>query len=355
MAESNQTIVIKKVKKGGHGAHGGAWKLAYADFVTAMMAFFLLMWLLGSVDQQKLRGIAEYFKDPWKPSLSGGEAAGDAVSVIKGGGDDITQSDGQVKMTNEGKKEELIDASEQDTQAILEDQKQLEQLEKKIEKMLETQPLLQQFQNQIKIDITPEGLRIQIIDQENRPMFGAASARMEAYASEILHQIAPVINELPNRISITGHTDAKPFPGSGAGYTNWELSADRANAARKELIRGGLKEEKIMRVIGLASSVALNKQNPFDPVNRRISIIVMNKETEEAILGGGQVDVSAQAPLDRNALKPLNKSGSPEPLLPKPAVSRIVPTPASTSAAPLPPPTRTAPLPPPPAPANKHR
>ncbi|QSA98694.1 flagellar motor protein MotB [Methylococcus sp. EFPC2] len=305
MSESNQPIIIKKIKKGGHGAHGGAWKLAYADFVTAMMAFFLLLWLLGSVDQKKLRGIAEYFKDPWKPSLSGGEAAGDTVSIIKGGGDDITQSDGQVKMTNEGKREQMIEASEADTQAIIEDEKNLEQLEQKIQALIKTNPLLQQFDNQIKIDITAEGLRIQIIDQEKRPMFALASARMEPYAAQILDQIAPVINELPNRISITGHTDATPFPGSGAGYTNWELSADRANAARKELVRGGLKEEKIMRVIGLASSVALVKDHPSDPINRRIAIIVMNKETVDAILGNGRkVDVSSGSPINRAALTP---------------------------------------------------
>lgn len=327
MAESEQTIVIKKIKKGGHGHHGGAWKLAYADFVTAMMAFFLLMWLLGSVDQKKLHGIAEYFKDPWKPSMAGGEAAGDAVSVIRGGGEDITQSEGQVKMTNEGKREQTIDASELDTQAIIEDQKQLEALEHRIEEMIQTNPLLKQFENQIKIDITPEGLRIQIVDQEKRPMFGVASARMESYAAQILDQIAPVINELPNRISITGHTDATPFPGTGVGYTNWELSADRANAARKELVRGGLREEKVMRVIGLASSIPLDKEHPFDPTNRRISIIVMNKETERAILGGNQVELSTQKTIDKDSLSP-QKANTLAPLVPKPAVSRIVPVPS---------------------------
>jgi chemotaxis protein MotB len=328
MAEA-QPIIIKKVKKGGHGAHGGAWKLAYADFVTAMMAFFLLMWLLGSVDGQKLKGIAEYFKDPWKPSLSGGASTGDAVSVIQGGGEDITQSEGQVKMTNEGKQESLIDASEQDNEAIIEEEREqkreqqhLQALEKKIEEMIETNPVLKQFESQLKIDITTEGLRIQIIDQEKRPMFGAASARMESYAAQILDQIAPVINELPNRIGITGHTDAKPFPGAGQGYTNWELSADRANSARKELIRGGLKEEKVMRVIGLASSVPLDQAHPMDPINRRISIIVMNKQTVDSILGSDKVDVSGKTPLDKASLKlpaapaPVSK---PAPPPPKPA------------------------------------
>jgi len=298
----NQNIIIKKVRKAGHGHHGGAWKLAYADFVTAMMAFFLLMWLLGTTEPSFRQGIADYFKDPWKPSLAGGANTGDATSIIKGGGEDLTQSEGQVKLTNEGKQEAIAEASDQDSEeALRQDINHLEQMKEKIEKLIETNPLLNQFENQLKIDITTEGLRIQIIDQEKRPMFSTASARMEPYAAQILDQIAPVINELPNRISITGHTDAKPFPGSGQGYTNWELSADRANAARKELIRGGLKEQKIMRVVGLASSVHLDQNNPLDPVNRRISIIVMNKQTEEAIVSGAKLDVSAGAPLGREA------------------------------------------------------
>lgn len=306
MTEKNQTIVIKKIKKGGHAHHGGAWKLAYADFVTAMMAFFLLLWLLGAVnDKQKLKGIAEYFKDPWKPVLSGGDGAGDATSIIKGGGDDLTRKEGQVKMTEQGKQAELIEASDQESEAILaEDARHLQQLEKKLEQMIETNPVLQQFQNQLKIDITSEGLRIQIVDQEKRPMFSTASARMEPYAAQIIDQLAPAINELPNRISIAGHTDARPFPGSNQGYTNWELSADRSNAARKELVRGGLKDEKILRVIGLASSVAMDQTHPLDPVNRRISIIVMNKRSEDAIVSGAKLEVSSDKPLNKGTLQP---------------------------------------------------
>jgi chemotaxis protein MotB len=330
MAEKNQAIVIKKVKKGGHGHHGGAWKLAYADFVTAMMAFFLLMWLLGSVDQSKLKGIAEYFKDPWKPSVAGGEAAGDAVSVIKGGGEDITQSEGQVKMTNEGQKEVIAEKSETESLEMLEqDIQHLKEMEQKIEKMIDTNPLLKPFKDQLKIDITAEGLRIQIVDQEKRPMFGTASARMETYAAQIIDQIAPVINELPNRITVTGHTDASPFPGSGQGYTNWELSADRANAARKELVRGGLKEEKMMRVVGLSSSVPLDKAHPQDPINRRISIIVMNKQTEDAILSGNTLDISQQAPLAKDSLESGGKAphaGTAPLPLPKP----VVPSPSAS-------------------------
>jgi len=299
MVDHSNQIVIKKIKKGGHGHHGGAWKLAYADFVTAMMAFFLLMWLLGTTEPAFRQGIAEYFKDPWKPSLQGGPNTGDATSVIKGGGEDITQSEGQIKLTNEGKQDIVGEAAESEKEM-----EQLEALKEKIERMIETSPLLQQFQSQLKIDITQEGLRIQIIDSEGRPMFNSASARMESYALEILHQIAPVINELPNKISIAGHTDAKPFPGSGQGYTNWELSADRANSARKELIKSGLKEEKMMRVVGLSSSVPYVNEDPLAATNRRISIIVMNKQTaEEIITGGSKIDVSTQEPLEKESIK----------------------------------------------------
>jgi chemotaxis protein MotB len=323
MAE-NQPIIIKKVKKGGHGHHGGAWKLAYADFVTAMMAFFLLMWLLGTTDPSYRQGISEYFKDPWKPSMEGGANTGDATSVIKGGGDDLTLSEGQVKMTNKGKEDITAEAGESEEADKEKDQKRLEALESKIEQMIETDPVLQPYEDQLMIDITEEGLRIQIIDEEGRPMFNSASAKMAEYAAQILHEIAPVINELPNKISIAGHTDARPFPGGGQGYSNWELSADRSNAARKELIRGGLKEDKMMRVVGLSSSAPLVANDPLHATNRRISITVMNKRTADEITAGdGSVDVSATKPLDKERIKPPKPIEVAPP--PKPAAPRGVP------------------------------
>ncbi|MGX2040547.1 flagellar motor protein MotB [Methylocaldum sp. MU1018] len=298
MVDNSNQIVVKKVKKGGHGHHGGAWKLAYADFVTAMMAFFLLMWLLGTTEPSVRQGIADYFRDPWKPSVQGGPNTGDSISVVKGGGEDVTQSEGQVKLTNEGAKDIAGEARESEQELD-----RLEALKEKIEEMIATDPLLQPFRNQLKIDITDEGLRIQIIDSEGRAMFDSASAKMQDYAARILHEIAPVINELPNKISIAGHTDARPFPGSGRGYTNWELSADRANSARKELIKGGLREDKMMRVVGLSSSVPLVREDPLAATNRRISIIVMNKHTAEEIMSGGSsADVLAEKPLKPETL-----------------------------------------------------
>jgi chemotaxis protein MotB len=261
-----------------------------------MMAFFLLMWLLAFVPEEVLKGISEYFENPWKPSMAGGSGTGDATSIINGGGEDITRSRGQVKLTNTGKVDVVTEAAEEEI-------RQLEALKAKIEAMIDTNPLLGQFKNQLRIDITEEGLRIQIVDEEKRPMFALASTRMEPYAAQILQQIAPVINELSNKISIAGHTDARPFPGDGKGYSNWELSADRSNEARRALIKGGYSEDKIMRVTGLASSVPLIAEQPLDPANRRISIIVMNKRTEQEIRNSASIDVSEKLPLNPEAVE----------------------------------------------------
>jgi chemotaxis protein MotB len=273
--EHQRPIIIKKVKKGGHGHHGGAWKIAYADFVTAMMAFFLLMWLLGSTSKEDLEGIAQYFKNPLMVSLSGGSSTGDRTSVIKGGGQDLTRVDGQVK------KAEVVDPEEVKKRLREQEAKRMQETKEKLEKMIEQDNVLKEFKNQLKIDLTPEGLRIQIVDQDKRPMFDLASARMAPYAEAILRKVAPIVNELPNKITILGHTDSRPFGNGRGDYTNWELSADRANAARRMLNASGIAEGKVMRISGLADSVPFNPADPADPINRRISIILLKKEVEE--------------------------------------------------------------------------
>lgn len=281
-----QPIIIKKVKKGGHAHHGGAWKLAYADFVTAMMAFFLLMWLLGTTSEPERRGIAEYFQDPFKASTEErGADVGDRTSIIQAGGADLTSQDqGQVDkgMTAE-EKEITPEEIEQKAEEI--EKEKLENLKQKIQDKIDSTPELTEYKDQIKLEITSEGLRILIVDAQNRPMYKLASAETEPQIKLILRALAPVINELPNKISMNGHTDARPFPPNQKKYTNWELSSDRANAARYELTQGGLAEEKVLRVIGLSSSVPYSPATaPLDPINRRISIIVMNKKTEQEIL-----------------------------------------------------------------------
>ena len=257
-------IVVKRIKKVAGGHHGGAWKIAYADFVTAMMAFFLLMWLLGSTAKGDLAGIAEYFKTPLKVALMGGSGSGDSSSIIKGGGQDLTRASGQVKngeLPAEKKTINLKAAQEEflRTERAKELTK-LKELKATIEKAIEVNEKLSKFKNQILLDITSEGLRIQIVDEQNRPMFQSGRAQLEPYTVEILHEIGKTLNEVPNKISISGHTDAAAFGSGGKGYSNWELSADRANASRRELIAGGMESDKIVRVVGLVFGCALQQR-----------------------------------------------------------------------------------------------
>jgi chemotaxis protein MotB len=292
-----QPIVVKKIKKGGHAHHGGAWKLAYADFVTAMMAFFLLMWLLGTTSDPERKGIAEYFQDPFKASNEGGGDVGDRTSIIQAGGSDLTSQDlGQV--SNGATPAETKDISPEDIEKKAEEieKEKLENLKMKIQEKIDSSPELTEFKDQIKLEITSEGLRILIVDNQNRPMYKLASAEAEPQIKLILRALAPVINELPNRVSLNGHTDARPFPPNQQKYSNWELSSDRANAARYELTHAGLAEEKVLRVIGLSSSVPYSPTTePLDPINRRISIIVMNKKTEQEILQSAGEEKGAES------------------------------------------------------------
>ncbi|WP_326538536.1 flagellar motor protein MotB [Pseudorhodoferax sp.] len=283
-AKKLQPIIIKKVKKGGHGAHGGAWKIAYADFVTAMMAFFLLMWLLGSTTEGDRKGIQDYFSSPLKVAMFGGSGAGDASSLVKGGGTDLTRQGGQVKKGDvEAKQREyaLKELKEVQRQA---EKARLEQVKQKVEEVIALNPRLAQLGGQIKLELTREGLRIQIADEGNRPMFDSGSAVVKPYMRELLQELGSVLSEVPNRLTIEGHTDAQPFVGGDRGYSNWELSADRANASRREMVSGGLPEARMLRVQGLASSKLLDAQAPESAVNRRISIIVMNRDAEDAVL-----------------------------------------------------------------------
>ena len=290
--DSQRPIVIRRVKKTAAGHHGGAWKIAYADFVTAMMAFFLLMWLLGSTARGDLHGIAEYFQTPLQVAMAGGSGSGDSSHVIKGGGRDLTRLEGQVKQgeIDSHKRTVNLRAAQQELARI--EKQQLSELKGRLESVIDQIPALQQFKNQLLIDITADGLRIQIVDEQNRPMFAMGSPTLQPYARDILREIAKVVNTVPNRISISGHTDAHQYSGGERGYSNWELSADRANASRRELMAGGMDEKKIARVIGLSSSVLFEPNDPRNPVNRRISIIVMNKRAEAA----ASRDVAAVSP-----------------------------------------------------------
>jgi chemotaxis protein MotB len=296
--ELHRPIIVKKIKKSGGGHHGGAWKIAYADFVTAMMAFFLLMWLLGSTSKAQKEGISDYFKTPLRVALMGGTSVGASDTLIKGGGGkDLTKKQGQVKpVDGPPGKQKAVDIK--DAKAALEkaEAEKLVELKNKLEKTIEDSPTLSKFKKQLILDITTEGLRIQIVDEQNRPMFESSKAEMQPYAKQILKEIGQMLNGVTNKVSLSGHTDAASYSSGGKAYSNWELSADRANASRRELVAGGMDETKLLRVVGLASASLFDKDDPLNPINRRISIIVMNKKAEEdAMKDSAAVNLSSDA------------------------------------------------------------
>ncbi len=291
--EELRPIIVKRIKKVADRHHGGAWKIAYADFVTAMMAFFLLMWLLGSTAKGNLNGIAEYFQTPLKVAMAGGDGSGDSSSVIKGGGKDLTLRDGQNKKGDVEAQKKSYNLQAAEAALAKADAERLKVLKGKIETAIESNAILKQYKKQLLLDITTDGLRIQMVDEQNRPMFASAKADLQPYTREILHEIGKALNDVPNRISLSGHTDAAPYGSGEKGYSNWELSADRANASRRELIYGGMDETKVLRVVGLSSSVLFDKEDPLNPINRRISIIVMNKKAEQsASQDGGSIELT---------------------------------------------------------------
>ena len=289
-AKKLQPIIIKRVKKGGHAAHGGAWKIAYADFVTAMMAFFLLMWLLGSTSEGDKKGISDYFQSPMRVAMQGGSGAGASTSVITGGGSDLTQTTGQSKRGDVADKRAKKMSDElKKAEVARRDAKMLAELSAKIAAAISNNPKMVEFASQIRLEITPDGLLIQIVDNQKRPMFDSGSAALKPYMREILREIGTALLDVENKISLDGHTDRSAYGNSARGYSNWELSADRANASRRELAEAGMPEEKLARVVGMASSLLLDASDPLSPSNRRISILVMTKDAEERLLGGLRV------------------------------------------------------------------
>ena len=283
--ESKPPIIVKRIKRSGGKGHGSAaWKIAYADFVTAMMAFFLLMWLLGSTTKGDLQGIAEYFRTPLKVALAGGSGSGDSSSVIQGGGTDLTRQNGQVKKGETPAERKTINLRAAQAELERRETERLVALKARIDSAIDANPVLNRFKSQIRVELTPEGLRIQVLEEGTRPMFNSGSAAVNDYMHDILYALATLINDIPNRISLSGHTDAKPYAGGERGYSNWELSADRANASRRELVAGGIADDKIIRVVGQGSAVHFDKSDPNNPANRRISIIVLNQKAERRIL-----------------------------------------------------------------------
>lgn len=286
MLDKNQPIIVKKIKKGGHGHHGGAWKIAYADFVTAMMAFFLLMWLMAVTTEDQKRAVSEYFQNP--TAVTGGPAGANSSIIDMGSAIQLTpgafgkqQDPSPSRDAGEANSPVPTDAHVERRMEEIE-QKRLNNLKEGIEKTIEQSKSLRTYRDQLIIEMTKDGLRITVVDKRNRPMFDLGSSYLKWYMGGILKEIAQLINSVPNKISIAGHTDARKFY-SENGYSNWELSADRANASRRQLLAGGMKPEKVLRVEGLASIALFDKEDPYNPVNRRITITVLKKKAEESI------------------------------------------------------------------------
>lgn len=298
-------IYVKRVKVTAGGHHGGAWKVAYADFVTAMMAFFLVMWLVASVSKEQRAALFDYFKNPSMeqgsapkpaPGMHGPGGASTAAVNLRGGMDAPKSAHpvpgaGSALMAQPRAAVDASRSPEQIAEEVAE-RRSLEALQQELREAIAKSQALEPFKDQLLIDITPEGLRIQIVDAHNRPMFDLGSSRLKDYTEDILHELAAYLNDVPNSISLSGHTDTTPYAG-GNGFSNWELSADRANAARRALLEGGLDEKKISRIVGLSSAVLFDKKQPTNPINRRISIIVLTKKAEAAAHATDDPDVTA--------------------------------------------------------------
>jgi chemotaxis protein MotB len=287
-----QPIIIKRARRQRHVPHGGAWKIAYADFVTAMMAFFLLMWLLGSTAKGELEGIASYFHSPARVSLMGGEGSGGSDSLLPGGGRDLTRSTGQ-GASGEADASRLSAAQMARAELARQDALRIDGLHGRISALIASSPALSEFRSQIQLEKTAEGLHIQIVDEQRRPMFDTGSAVVKPHMRDILRAIGGALGDVENRLSLAGHTDAVPYGSGLRGYSNWELSADRANASRRELVAGGLPDQQLLRVEGLASSQLRVPEHPADAANRRISIIVLTREAQARLLPALQLPPSA--------------------------------------------------------------
>lgn len=303
----NQEIIIKKVKKGGHGGHhSSAWKIAYADFVTAMMAFFLLLWLLNVTTEEQRNGIADYFSPSIQISktssgadglLAGRSIAenGALISSLSNVGITMNLSPEEVEgeeEQEEGKEDGTKGDGKED--GLAKDEELQEYLrEKEREEFVQTaeglreaviqNPELEGLADNILIDQTPDGLRIQLVDEENTAMFPSGSSDMHPRIEKLMGLVAEAIAGLDNKIRISGHTDAQPFQGK-SGFSNWELSAQRANASRRALINGGLTPERIASVVGLAETEPFVKEDPLSPKNRRISMTLLKDKSEDALI-----------------------------------------------------------------------
>ncbi len=317
MANEERTIVIKRIKKVAAGHHGGAWKIAYADFVTAMMAFFLLMWLLSSKPEEEREEIARYFNKPLIESILGTEgtaSGGDRTpSVMPAAGMDLIVVEGDAD------RGESHAQAEGRTELERREAASLESLMRDIEEAIESDEILRELRNQILLDLTSEGLRIQIVDAQDRAMFASGRREPLPHAEQLLRAIGHSLSTNKHQLSISGHTDSAPYANADRAYGNWELSGDRANAARRALEAGGLRENQVLRIVGLGSAVPLRPSQPTDPINRRITILVLNKAARAAIVRDGGLAKPRTAPPEAAAPAPPESKPTARPALEVPS------------------------------------
>ncbi|MDP2125811.1 MAG: flagellar motor protein MotB [Pseudohongiella sp.] len=299
MEKTEQTIVIKRVKKVAAGHHGGAWKIAFADFALALMAFFLVMWLIESTTDLEKMVIAGYFSDP--RSLASAGDGGTPYVIDLGGRPLNVANQGLNLALVQDDNEQFVDASEELENpeaaelARLREIEMLQSLRGQIEEVVAGNQSFSWFSESVSIELTENGLAIQITDRENRPIFDLGSSQMRPYALEIMWAMANILEAVPNKISIYGHTDSVPFGDNGGVYTNWELSSDRANSARRALVEGGLPYEQFAQIIGMGSSAPFDTSDPASQANRRIVIMILNERAERILMEGTSDPMSPPA------------------------------------------------------------
>ncbi|MEO1903177.1 MAG: flagellar motor protein MotB [Alcanivorax sp.] len=279
MSNSRRAIVIRRPRRVHAAHHGGAWKIALADFMTALMALFLVLWILSTATPSELQGLAEYFRTPLKVALTNGDRNSASTNVIPGGGADPAHSDGE---------RARIDLKRQSRPA--EERQRFIDLRQRMETVIQGDPRLRDLREQMRFEMTEEGLRVQLMDTDRQPMFELGSDRVSPVMRRLLHSLAPLLNDVPNRLSISGHTDSLRYARGDTGYSNWELSSDRANASRRELVAGGLDSDKLLRVTGMGDRVPVPGSNPGDAVNRRITLVVLSDRAAARLQAGSRPD-----------------------------------------------------------------
>lgn len=300
--KDQQPIYVRRVKKRHHGHHGGAWKVAFADFAVAMMAFFLVLWLMEAATVKEKMAISGYFSDPSAISEGGSPYVIDLEGSLKKGEGDAETPKQESEAVAQGN---VIDEETVQDLAQQIEYRKFKELRRRLQAKIEKNPELEKYKDQIIMEITDDGLQIQIVDKDSRPMFDSGSDEIKPHMRNILEALGKTISHVPNNISVSGHTDAAAFT-ERRDYSNWELSAERANAARRTLQKSGISEAKIAQVVGLASSVLFDKDDPLNPINRRISILVLKDESAARIKrqqeGSHDDNLPKDQEFDENAL-----------------------------------------------------